>query len=151
MLYYENGDLLDDKYKIIVHQGNCRGVMAAGLAKQIRNKFPNVYYDYIKALKYENATLGHIIISHSDQRIIITMLAQDEYGTDKRYTDYDAFIKCLDVILSSVEIYSCKVWDSIAFPYKIGCGLAGGDWDIIKAILEKFSEKTKKKVIIVRK
>lgn len=25
----------------------------------------------------------------------------------------------------------------IGFPYKIGCGLAGGDWDVVSAIIER--------------
>ena len=28
----------------------------------------------------------------------------------------------------------------IAIPYRLGCGLAGGDWEIIKTILEKIEE-----------
>ena len=31
----------------------------------------------------------------------------------------------------------CKT--TIAFPYKIGCGIGGGDWDIYKRLIEGFA------------
>ncbi|EGL17721.1 hypothetical protein HMPREF9413_4472 [Paenibacillus sp. HGF7] len=30
-----------------------------------------------------------------------------------------------------------KSEQSIALPYNIGCGLAGGDWDIVEQIIEE--------------
>ena len=38
-----NGNLLDVQQGIIVHQVNCRKVAGAGLAKQIREKWPEWY------------------------------------------------------------------------------------------------------------
>ena len=34
---------------IICHQVNCQGVMGSGIAKQVREKYPNVYNSYKKA------------------------------------------------------------------------------------------------------
>lgn len=34
------GNLLDAPFQFIAHQVNCRGVMGAGLAKQIKQKYP---------------------------------------------------------------------------------------------------------------
>lgn len=39
-----------------------------------------------------------------------------------------------DLVKSSCNIICHQV---IGFPYKIGCGLAGGDWNIISQILEE--------------
>lgn len=30
--------------------------------------------------------------------------------------------------------------ETVAFPYKIGCGLAGGNWEKYRAMIEKFDE-----------
>lgn len=43
-----HGNLLDIESGIIAHQVNCKGVMGAGLAKQIRLKYPIVYQAYIE-------------------------------------------------------------------------------------------------------
>ena len=40
------GNILDAKADAILHQTNCKGVMGAGLALQIRNKYPDVYAKY---------------------------------------------------------------------------------------------------------
>jgi O-acetyl-ADP-ribose deacetylase (regulator of RNase III) len=41
-----DGDLLDQKTDVIAHQVNCLGVMGAGVALQIKNKWPEVYEGY---------------------------------------------------------------------------------------------------------
>ena len=39
MIIYEHGDIVaDTKYDWFCQQANCRGVMGAGLAKQIRDR-----------------------------------------------------------------------------------------------------------------
>ncbi len=53
------GDILTpnntDRVVIVCHQVNCKGVMGAGLALQIKNKFPMVYKNYKdKCLQIEN-------------------------------------------------------------------------------------------------
>jgi O-acetyl-ADP-ribose deacetylase (regulator of RNase III) len=48
MVNIVDGDILNAKENIICHQVNCQGVMGSGLAKQIKNKYPNVYAKYKK-------------------------------------------------------------------------------------------------------
>lgn len=147
MIYYADGDILTNDYKIFCHQVNCQKVMGAGLAKQIKDKYPEVYqiyqdreYPYLGAIDW---------IPTSDNRICVNMYAQDFYGRDRRYTDYIAFVDCLNEIENEI-ITLPKEW-SIAFPYGIGCGLGGGDWRIIEELLKDFSKRINQDVIIVRK
>ena len=134
MIVYKNGNILTSRADIICHQVNCQGVMGAGLAKQIRNKHPKVYDHYIWHCKtFKPNLLGNIILdSINEKQVIASLFAQDRYGRDKRYTDYDAFEKCLKTIACFA-----KENEVIALPYKIGCGLGGGDWDIILSLIEK--------------
>ena len=153
MLYEVTGDILNNDYdfKFICQQVNCKGVMGSGLAKQIREKYPFVFNDYKRFCDEFDKPLGEIIISRvcgTNALAIVNMFAQDAYGTDKRYTDYDAFESCLNHLAGVLNDYS-KDW-TVAFPYKIGCGLAGGDWNVIKSLLIDFSTKVKQKVFIVR-
>lgn len=53
------------------------------------------------------------------------------------HTDYSAFEKCV----SAIKLYAEKYNYSVGFPYKIGCGLAGGDWEIVLKIIKKYFEK----------
>lgn len=46
------GNILDAPENIIVHQVNCKGVMGAGLALQIKSKYPKAFTEYIKLLDW---------------------------------------------------------------------------------------------------
>ena len=154
MLIEIKGDLVKDDYPIICHQVNCQGVMGSGIAKQIREKYPQVFLDYKEALDYKHAGLGDIVVSYEggiNGKQIISMFSQDNFGRDgKRYTDYKAFKECLNHIKGILDDYSkSEYYNSIAFPYLIGCGLGGGDWNIVKGMIKDFSEKVNQTVYIV--
>lgn len=135
-----NGNLLNSDCDIICHQVNCRGVMGAGIARQIANQFPLVRKVYINRYNKGLAKLGEVdFVQVTRKKIVCNMYAQDRYGRDKQYTDYEAFKDCLDAIVDFIRIseskYSFKVC-KIGFPYRIGCGLAGGDWNIVRELIE---------------
>lgn len=138
-----DGDLFDTTAPVICHQVNCKGKMGSGVAKQIRERYPLAYERYRLACNRENNSsdfLGCIqpVYCEDDKveggrRIIINMFAQDQYGYDgKQYTDYAAFEYCLEKLKHIVN-----KGGSIAMPYKIGCGLAGGDWNIVYSLIGK--------------
>lgn len=128
MLNIINDNILNMKEGIIIHQVNNRGVMGAGLAKQIRSLYPQHYNEY-KMNKLQMGTL--IITPINDKLLIIGIVAQDGYGRDKRYTDYKAFNECID----KLYILSTQCTLPMFIPYGIGCGLAGGRWNLIYEIL----------------
>ena len=119
------GDLLESPAKIRCHQVNCRGVMGAGLAKQVKAKYPEAYEQY-KALcdQFGSSLLGHtqFVVCH-DGTIMANLFAQDGYGTDKPQTSMVAMDQCL----SQVASFAFRVDKMPAFPKYLGCGLAGGD------------------------
>lgn len=149
MVRYEESNLITNKkYTIFCHQVNCRKVMGAGIAKQIRNEYPEVYAEY---KHIDNPILGSILpVFTSDGRICINMYAQDGFGRDKRYTDYTAFKSCLRAIVGLVADHHIHQDVLIAFPYMIGCGLAGGSWNVIESLIEEFSKMIPNDVIIVK-
>lgn len=134
------GDLLNSPCDIICHQVNCRGVMGAGLAKKIAETYPLVLRVYRDKCNKGLARLGELdFVQTPDMRIVCNMYAQDRYGRDRQYTDYEAFKDCLDGIVDFVRRceskYNRKI-RKIGFPYNIGCGLAGGDWNIVRELIE---------------
>lgn len=147
MMKFEKGNIVTGTYPIFCHQVNCRKRMRSGLARQIRNKYPEVYQEY---MKIENPMLGYILpVFATDGRICINMFAQEGYGINKRYTDYTAFKNCLKAITGFIADHHIKDDIPIAFPYGIGCGLAGGDWYVIKGMLKDFSNTIPNDVILV--
>lgn len=138
-----NGNILDVTEGIIVHQVNCKGVMGAGLAKQIRNKYPVVYTKYREFINGADPTslLGkHQITRVTNTLIVLNIFGQLNYGTSTMQTDYAAFENALSTF-SNLYKLSEKVntkHSPIYFPYGIGCGLAGGDWNIISKLIDKY-------------
>ena len=130
------GDLLAYDAKVRCHQVNCRGVMGAGLAKQVKEKYPEAYEQY-KALcdQFGSSLLGHtqFVICH-DGTVIANLFAQDGYGTDAVQTVMGA----LDDCLSQVANFCFRIDAKPAFPKLMGCGLAGGNWDDVSKLIAQY-------------
>ena len=142
MVHYVKGNLLDSNCDYICHQVNCQGAMNSGIAKQIRERWPEVYESYRSSYEYyirrgfppENI-LGNVAAIRVDKRCgyVVNMYAQATYGYDgMRYTSYDAFANCLNQLSSIVP-----VGKAIAFPKNIGCCRGGGNWKVISALIEE--------------
>lgn len=140
MIHYVKGNLLDSDCDYICHQVNCQGVMGSGIAKQIRERWPEVYESYRRYcdtyhFDADDLLGGADIMPIEDgTRSVINMFAQNKYGYDgARYTSYDAFDECLRTIRWLVP---ANKGISIGFPKNIGCGLGGGNWKVISALIE---------------
>jgi|688.fasta_scaffold573284_2 O-acetyl-ADP-ribose deacetylase (regulator of RNase III) len=137
MIKIAKGNILEATEDIIAHQTNCMGVMGGGLAKQIRDKYPNVYKEYKSFCNKAQLLFGNVqLITCSDGKTIANLFGQYGYGNDKQYTDYKALEESLENMLFLIRPFK----KSIALPYKLGCGLAGGDWNIVYKIIEKVFE-----------
>lgn len=144
MITYHDGNILDSGADIICHQVNCRGVMGGGLAKQIKERYPKVYKEYKKLCDCEvigNPPLGCVQwVSLKENTVfpcVCNLFAQVDYGIDKRQTEYWALRDCFDFLFEECdENYPLC---TIAIPSRIGCGLAGGDWDIVLPIIDRAS------------
>jgi O-acetyl-ADP-ribose deacetylase (regulator of RNase III) len=136
------GNILDAPEDILVQQCNCQGVMGAGLAKQIRDKYPKVYIGYKKLTdqyrKVPSHLLGSTLFINVDDKVIANIFGQLTYGRNDIYTDYKALKAGLLSIYNSVTSeYNIDKNKTIAIPYGIGCGLAGGDWNIVYPMIEE--------------
>ena len=145
MIKYFNGDLLESSCNIICHQVNTIGVMGAGIAAQIKSRYPECFQEY-KALcnqfrNEQDKLLGKTqfySISCENIKIIVNFFSQRGLGWDVQ-TDYQAFKNCCKELKEKLYYYFSANTPQlrIGFPYKIGCGLARGNWDIIKQIIEE--------------
>ena len=139
----------------IVHGCNAQGVMGSGIAKSIKEMYPEVYQAYIDQYKHghyidipydepchvRELELGTIIpVRVSDTLVIINAITQRYYNGHKkssggREVDYEAVAKSFEKINSTVSSFP-DIEPVLSFP-KIGAGLGGGDWDIISTIIRK--------------
>lgn len=127
-------DLLNIEHGIVTHQVNCKGVMGAGLAKSLRNQYPNIYPRYHEFCSASYFRPGMIQLVRQSERLFICNLAgQDGYGRDRRYTDYEALTIALPKLREASEMKGLPVY----IPYMMGCKLGGGDWAIVSSLIEQ--------------
>lgn len=125
------GDLLNSNCHHIVHGCNAQGVMGSGVAKAIKDKWPEAYYLYRSAHEKGLLRLGEVIsVVISPKLTVHNAITQIGYGTDRRHVNYAAIATAFLTIRSHV-----KPGETVGIPM-IGAGLGGGDWNIIKAIIE---------------
>ena len=148
MVEYKRGNLLTSGCDIICHQVNCQGVMGSGIAKTIKETFPKVYRVFKNSYRNGDAKLGSIDIvivtndteakQHEFAPISVVVNFYSQYNYLPRgvnHTDYEAFKTCIKKLKTYIQtILPMSI--RIGFPDHIGCGLAGGNWNIIKQILE---------------
>ena len=143
---WKQGDLLKSNCDFICHQVNCQGKMNSGIAKQIREKWPIVYTNYME--KYNNIKGVNSILLLGDIQIVglwkdynatdfhqsvINLFSQSNYGYDgKRYTSYDAFWNCLHLFKQIVPAGA-----SVGFPARIGCDRGGANWGVILQMISE--------------
>jgi O-acetyl-ADP-ribose deacetylase (regulator of RNase III) len=129
------GNLLDAPEYQIAHGCNAQGVMGSGVAKAIREKWPEAYDFYRNAYEYGDTNelgLGEIISAPTadGKHIIHNCVTQRFYGRDgQKYVNYAALTKCLLTIAQKSDVV-VERYHSVAIP-EIGCGFGGGDPDIL--------------------
>ncbi len=126
------GNILDVSWGLICHQVNCQHVAGAGLALQIRNKYYGWYSNY-KNHPSALGEVGYYKVSLNPNLWIANLYSQFHYTLHGCVTNYTAFEDCLNNIKEWYPTHTDRVY----FPYGIGCGLAGGDWNIILSIIER--------------
>jgi hypothetical protein len=147
MLTIVEGDLLNSKETYLCHQCNCLSNGAAFLAAAIFKTFP---YSNIYALREKPDVPGAIVIKGDgdDERFVINILSQ-------YYPGYSVYPDAkLDGIKARLSYFAEALTQmkplkgSFAFPWRFGCGAAGGDWDVYLKMLQDFA--SERDVVIYR-
>lgn len=143
---YVKGSVVDAQESIIAQGCNAQGVMGSGVAKAIRDKWPEVFPRYKRFIDetraFDRNPLGCSHFTNVDptgaDKMIVNMITQEFYGRDgKQYVDYDAVRHCMQLLNKRAGMFSGPP-HRVAMP-KIGAGLGGGDWNIISQIIEEES------------
>lgn len=127
------GDLIElfksGQLPIIAHGANCQQIMGAGIAKQIADNFPEVVEVDQKYPLPALYRLGDYSATRTQYGVILNFYTQLNPGPN---FEYSALKSCLKKL--TMEAISNGNYIELAVP-KIGSGIGGGDWDIIKKIL----------------
>jgi O-acetyl-ADP-ribose deacetylase (regulator of RNase III) len=128
----------------LLHQVNCQGVMNSGVAKQIREEYPQHFEDYFRHFERKDyepiKLLGGYVVTEVEcrRKAIVGLFGQLNYGySSKRYTNYAALLGALrEVCYFHLKGKSKRIF----IPYKLGCDRGGGDWSVVSVLLEDFEK-----------
>lgn len=165
------GDIAYADVDLIVQQCNCLTIRAHGLSQHLADVCGvNPYRRRLPlrrnlAVKEDRSIPGTVrVYSRSSRRPyhLACLFSQFSPGKPQMYYQDicrehhlrdDAeqrigwFKDCLELLSQKADKLDCK---TVAFPYRIGCGLAGGKWDIYSAIIEDWAQRQKFAVFIVK-
>lgn len=135
------GDLLSVKSGHIVHGCNAQGIMGAGVARAVRQSYPYVYDDYRREYELNGLFLGKAYSSTvSPDLMLWNAITQEGFDHPVRNVSYDAIETCFaqinEHIHLGIEGISNMQPDEVHIP-AIGSGIGGGNWEIIREIIEQ--------------
>jgi len=136
-----DGNLLDFPNDIgfIAHSCNTQNIMGGGIAKQIKDRYPNAYSADCHAMMNNDNQLGWYSFAVTDatqNKGIYNMYTQDKIGGN-RAVNYEAFYVALNKVGDHIEWQMKHDGEEkvLGLPYGISCGLAGGSLRIINTII----------------
>jgi len=135
MIHEVDVSLLEYPLDGFIHQCNCFHTMGGGIALAIRNKYPELYEADVKhGRKGDHARLGKFsTVKCHDDKQGYNMYGQYNFGGWDRNTDYEAVYNGLvGITRHAVEANVIK----LGLPKNMGCRLGGGDWRIVRAIID---------------
>ena len=123
--------------RAIAHGCNCRGIMGAGVALQVRTQYPKCFQEYSAMCKSGRLKLGgvHAWKDVSTGMMVFNMATQQDPGAD-------ATLPALEQSLLTweKECISRKI-ATVGLP-KIGAGIGGLRWEDVKALLVDMSSQS---------
>lgn len=133
------GDLLNmalnGEFDVIVHGCNCYNTMGAGIAASIRAAFPAAYNVDQDTKRGDITKLGDYTAAliTADDKTFMVVNAYTQYGFgNKKGIDLSY------IALKKVFRKIAKDFNGLKIGYpKIGCGLAGGEWERVSSIIDQ--------------
>lgn len=148
MIRYIKGDLFSVTSGVIAHGCNCIGAMGAGVAKIVRERYPEAFLRYTEVCKINDAKdlLGTTqIVRVSENLYIANCFTQLSVARNPGIRSRQASVEAIEEsLIAAAQFCQTMKIGSIAMP-KIGAGLGGLDWEcdvepVLKRICEEFSD-----------
>lgn len=128
----EDADIWDNDSGIVLIPVNCVGVMGLGLAKDCKERHPDVYKDYRKACKSGNFNINTLkLYMIKDDFAILLFPTKYEWREYSRIEWVEDNLKKLGTCLSRSPI------DVFHVP-PIGCGAGGLDYNEVRPMIEHY-------------
>lgn len=143
MIRYSDGDIFSAGCAAIANPVNCVGVMGAGLAKEVRRRFPEACEPYFEACSESILRPGGLVVGTAEfagsvrlPRFVFHVATKRHWRQPSRLADV---AYCLDALASTALAMQVK---SVAVP-ALGCGLGRLNWEDVHALMRGYLGETK--------
>ena len=143
MIEYLKGNVIESDCDVIIHGCNCFNNMSSGIAKAIKEIYPEAYNADFATVYGDKNKLGHYTYAKVQNKFfpekeiyVVNAYTQYTYGRKEGevYADYNA----IATVMRRINAFFVDTHDiqfKIGLP-KIAAGLARGDWNIISRNIE---------------
>lgn len=122
------GNLFESKAQTWVNAVNCVGVMGKGIALEFKNRFPEMYRDYVTRCKRKEVQPGRPYLYTASSPWVLNFPTKDDFRSDSNI----AFItEGLDYLHEHYREWSIE---SLAVP-ALGAGLGRLEWRAVGPVL----------------
>jgi O-acetyl-ADP-ribose deacetylase (regulator of RNase III) len=135
----QKGNLLNVSSGHVIHGCNACGVMGSGVALGVKNKWPQVYRDYLEVHNSSGLILGESYpTAVSESLCVWNAITQKHYGRPGRMVSYDAIQSCFEAVNDWIKATEGSVLAPAVLNIpQIGAARGGGNWTIISTIIEE--------------
>lgn len=143
MLTHKTGNLFDvepNKGNVLVHACNAKGVWGAGVAAQMRRRFPRSYGIYLASCK-SGARPGNFLLLQDDGYWTGSIITSNGYGM--QVDSPDAIIEATQRAVNSMLHANRECWAHAGLKFhspRINAGLFGVPWEETEAVLRPLVE-----------
>jgi O-acetyl-ADP-ribose deacetylase (regulator of RNase III) len=131
-MIYPPMDIFASQAQTLVNAINCAGVMGKGLALAFKQRFPEMYADYVVRCKGQQVRLGEPYLFRRDTPPWIINFPTKQHWRSPSHAE--------DIVAGMVYLQQhYQGWGitSLAVP-ALGCGLGGLAWEEMRSILETY-------------
>ena len=152
---YFNGDIFDAPIHLLMHCCNCQHTMGAGLALEVKNRYPEAYEADLATTMGGRDKLGFFSVAKITKptgqlRYILNCYCQFFYGRERRHLDYEATYRCFEAVRQRL-IDNKRNHFVIGINYNFGSKNAGGDWEVVEAMIKSVFEESPLTILICKK
>lgn len=138
-LLYDSNDVQE---KIVIpHVCNNLGVMGAGVALALKNKWPQVEEEYLYLKEHGGLKLGEICwASVGERSTVVNMIAQDGVvgKNNSKPIKYYALVDCMRYVKYRIDFLKENTTNKyVIHSPKFGSDLAGGKWEFISELIRE--------------
>lgn len=137
---HEHGDLFRSGLPALAHGCNTQGAMGAGIAKEFRRRWPEMYEAYRERCRAGEFRLGGVFVWGTDP-VIFNLATQPRPGPS---ATLDAIASAVQAMLDSAADLGIA---KIGLP-RLGAGLGGLDWSKVADCLDRVAGQSDIELIV---